>query len=284
MPAPSYPVQGGIPPYAPPAQPQRKRNPLLTIIIAVIAAIVVIGAAATFFIVNAAQQQATRNTNATATAVSATSVAQRNATATAIANNANATATANAQGTSSNPYGGTVVLDDSLKDNSGGHGWQEDGNCKFTQSVYETNESSQNTFLPCFAKSTNFNNLAFEVGIKVISGDCGGVVVRANTSSQAEYYYEICTDGTYALVYYDGSTGKYLIQPTSSSSIKSGANAINVIALVANAGNLQLYANGTSIDQAQDTNLTSGSIGLLAINHKSSGTTVAYAGVRVWQL
>ena len=282
--APIYPpVGGGYVPGPPQGPGRRKRSPLLTIVLVAVALLVVIGAVSAFFVTRNNQITQDNNTHGTATAVAnnATQAANTQATSAVVAN---ITATASAQ--NANPYtsGGTLALEDSLKDNTGGHGWEEDSNCQFTQSVYEVAESHSNTFFTCDAKSTNYSNIAFDVALKIIQGDCAGIAFRANLSNDAEYFFEMCQTGTYDLVMYDGTNSKYLIDVTSSSTIKTGTNQINTLGVVANGSTIQLFINGTSVDQKTDSTYSSGSIGLLAVNHNSSSTSVAYAGVRVWTL
>ena len=281
---PGYPQQSGG--YGPPRPPQgsgrRKRNPLLTFILVAIALLLVIGAVSAFFVSNSIQATKDKNTHATATAQSnATQAANTQATGVAVTN---ATATAGAQ--NANPYtsGGTLAFDDALKDNTGGHGWEEDSNCQFTQSVYEVTESHSNTFFTCDAKTTSYGNIAFDVALKIIQGDCAGIAFRANTSNDAEYFFEMCQDGTYDLVKYDGTNATYLINVTNSSTIKSGTGQINTLGVVANGSSIELFINGTSVDKTTDSTYSGGVIGLLAVNHNSSSTSVAYAGVRVWTL
>ena len=289
----AYPAQGGVmPPYAPPPAPKRSGG-LRTVILAVLALIVILGAAATFFVVHsnqvaASNAQATSTTtarlNATSAAgVQATSTAQVGATGTALVN---ATATAGAGGTiTDGPYAtGTVGLDDALKDNTGGNQWQEDANCSFTQNVYDVKESHQNTFVTCFAQNTSFSNFSYRVLTTVISGDCSGIAFRGDSNTNKQYYFEVCQTGTYDLLLFDGNTDKYLIRPTSSATIKSGLGKINSLAITANNDTIQLYANAMLLNTIQDPTLTSGSIGVVAINHTSSSTEVGFAGAKVWTI
>lgn len=283
--APGYQQQSGgygPPPPSPQGFGRRKRNPLLTIILVAIALLLVIGAVSAFFVSSSIQATKDHNTHATATAQSnATQIANTQATTTAGAN-ANATATAQ----NANPYtnGGTLALNDALKDNTGGHGWEEDSNCQFTQSVYEVTESHSNTFFTCDAKSTTYSNIAYDVALKIIQGDCAGIAFRANVSNDAEYFFEMCQDGTYDVVKYDGSNATYLINVSNSSAIKTGTGQINTLGVVANGSSMELFINGTSVDKTTDSSFSSGSIGVLAVNHTSSSTVVAYAGARVWTL
>ncbi len=283
---------GGIPPYGPQTTLPRRGGGLRTIILVALALIVIIGAVATFFVVHN-NQVATDNMHLTATAQTAkahstaTGVAITQATGTAIVN---ATATANSSSQSGDgPYAtGNVVLQDALKDNTGGNKWQEDNNCSFAEGVYEVKETSQNTFITCFATNTNFNNFSYRVALRILNGDCAGAAFRGDATSNKQYYFEICQTGTYALVVFDGSSniGKYLIKPTTSSAIKTGTSsaAINVIAVTANNDTMTLYANTTMLDSVQDAALTSGSIGVVVINDKSSGTDAGFADAKVWSI
>ncbi len=278
---------GMPPPYALPPTPPKRGSGLRTILLASLALIVILGAVATFFLVRN-NQIAASNAQSTATALTAT--AHSNATAVAIAHatgtaQVNATATAGAGVAGDGPYAtGTVGFDDALKDNTGGHQWQEDSNCSFTQNVYEVKESHQSTFVTCFAQSTTFSNFSYRVLMTVISGDCSGIAFRGDANSNKQYYYEVCQTGTYDLLLFDGNTDKYLIRPTSSSAIKGGVGKINIVAVTANNDTIQLYANGTSLNTIQDATLKSGSIGVVAINHKSSSTDTAFAGAKVWTI
>ncbi len=275
---------GGIPNYVPPAPVQpgsgQKGHALRNIVLIALALLVIIGAASTFFVIHNSQvatdnangtATATTRSNATATTVTqATGVARTGATATAVAQNAN-------------PYGGSGALAfvDLLQDNSGGHQWLEDTNCSFLKKTYQVSISTQKTFRSCFAKATNFSNFTYEVSMLIINGDCGGLSFRGDPTNDKEYFFEVCQDGSYAFYLYDGSHSKTLLEPATSSAIK-GKNQINTIAVAANNGTMQLYVNNTSLQSVQDGTYTSGSIGVIAIDHQNA-TQVAYAAARVWQ-
>ncbi len=284
----AYPAQGaGIPPYVLPTTPPKRGGGLRTIVLVSLALLVILGAVATFFIVHN-NQVATTNDAATVTAltatahVNATTVAVAQATGTALVN---ATATAGSGTAQDGAYAtGTVALDDPLKDNNGGNQWQEDSNCSFNQSVYEVKEAQQNTFITCIAQSTNFSNFSYRVLTTVVNGDCSGIAFRGDVNSNKQYYFEVCQSGTYDLLLFDGTTDKYLIHPTNSPAIKSGVGKINIIAVTANNDTIQLYANSTLLNTAQDATLTSGSIGVVAINHTSNSTDAIFAGAKVWTM
>jgi hypothetical protein len=97
---------------------------------------------------------------------------QANTPASAVTSQANTPTTA--QLTTSNPYGGTLVYDDPLSDNSKGYDWQvnkfvsksgEPLGCAFVKGAYHVQTAAGGYFM-CTAQSSdrdNLDNFAFEV-------------------------------------------------------------------------------------------------------------------------
>src|SRR5690348_14654456 len=52
-------------------------------------------------------------------------------------------------------------------------------------------------FYVCTAEATDFSNFAFEVQLKILHGDCGGMIFRADSNSGKLYFFEVCQDGRY---------------------------------------------------------------------------------------
>ncbi len=186
-----------------------------------------------------------------------------------------------------NPYPpfGTLALDDPLSDNSQGYVWYDystnsiGGACQFTGGAYHVSQSNAHYLGFCNAKSTNFSNLAFEVQMRIIQGDCGGVIFRFQEPNNGTFYhFAVCQDGMYAL--YD-SYDITLIQPNSSSAIHTGLNQSNLIAVVANGSTLDLYVNNQKIDSVSDSAHSQGQIGVAATD-VNSPTEVVFSNAKVW--
>jgi hypothetical protein len=188
-----------------------------------------------------------------------------------------------------NPYipnSGSLALFDPLIDNSKGHRWDEgatgSGHCQFAGGTYRAVSSSKNSFYVCFANTTNFADFTYQADLTIVKGDCGGLVFRADSASFRLYSFEVCQDGTYDVALYTStSSGKYLISRTTNAAIKTGLNQVNVIAVVANSGTIQLYVNNTSVDHLTDSTLTGGEIGVSADDF-TNVTEVSCANVKVW--
>ena len=109
------------------------------------------------------------------------------------------------------------------------------------------------------------------------------VVFRADVNNNNFYDFEVCQDGSYYLALYSNGNGKYVIQPKNSSSIKTGLNQDNIVAVVAQGKSITLYINNQNLSTATDSSFSSGSVGLVgdAVN---GSTDVAYAFAKVWTL
>jgi len=183
------------------------------------------------------------------------------------------------------PPFGMLKLNDPLSDNSQGYGWYDyptnsiGGACQFTGGAYHVSQSNAQYISFCNAKSTNFSNLAFEVQMRIIQGDCGGVIFRFQEPNNGTFYhFAVCQDGMYAL---NNSYEITLIQPNSSSAIHTGLNQSNLIAVVANGSTLDLYVNNQKIDSVSDSAHSQGQIGVAATD-VNNPTEVVFSNAKVW--
>jgi eukaryotic-like serine/threonine-protein kinase len=234
-----------------------------------------------------------RQVNADATATATTRMA---ATAEVTANNATAQAEAAATATviATNPYGGTLVLNDPLRDNSLGHWYQGSdsvSSCKFTGGVYHVSfspgpKTSASTSFICWAlASADFRNFAFEVQMTIIKGESGAIYFRAPHDITGGYEFIVDQIGIYLLKWKSLNTqtlGGF------SSLIHRGLGQTNLIAVVAQGSTMRLYVNRQQIDSVTDNTYSHGSIGLAAETYISltgyHPTEVVYSNAKLWAL
>ena len=248
-----------------------------------------------------ANQVATNNANATAVAntYATATTAAFNASSTALVNGlattaANETATTTAlQNVYNNATSGTPTLDDPLRDNSKGYSWSQGanssgGNCAFAGGVYHVSQSNTNYFQYCdtSSSSTDFSNFVFEVQMKIIKGDAGGIIFRADVISNNVYVFVVGQDGSYQLFRCAGNTCNNPLTSSTSSAIKQGLNQTNLIAVLAQGSTIRLYVNHQLIDSVDDSTYSSGQIGVIALPFSSNGhpTEAVYSNARVWTL
>lgn len=258
-----------------------KRN---TILLAALTLLIIAGCTGLFYALHT-DQVAVDNASATAQA-HATNTAAANATANSLAN---ATATASVIAANPDPYGhgqGTLALYDLLSGNNRHkYGWNVGSTCIFKGGAYHANILNQHFTDTCVAKATDFFNFVFEVRMTITKGDCGGVAFRNDPVTDKHYFFEVCQNGYYAFLLYAGGSGviSKIFANRTSMAIRTGTNQANVIAVVANVGTFDLYANKQKIVSISDRTFSHGQIGVVA-SASNNPTEVVYSNAKVWTL
>ncbi len=297
-------VRPGLAPARPGSGAPGPSRPKGRIILLIgLALLIIAGSVGLYSVIHANQvATATAHAHATATAAafSATGTAQaQSIAATADAFNATATPQAQATGTATayqdlynSSTSGTPALSDPLHDNSIGNQWYEgtntaNGVCAFSGGAYHASESQTNTFIGCDSDSTssNFSNFAYQVQMKIIKGDAGGVVFRANDTNGTYYVFSVSQDGSYQFFACPPNASKCntTLLSGSSGAINQGLNQTNVVTVVVKGNTITLYVNQQEIDRVTDNTFSHGQIGVIAddITHP---TEVVYNNAKVWTL
>jgi eukaryotic-like serine/threonine-protein kinase len=229
----------------------------------------------------ATARNATLTAPTATTQVNATATTQANATATTQAAHATATAT-------TNPYGGTLVLSESLSDISHGYGWpvihDQFGTCQFRGGAYHVSTTISGSRHWCDA-SPVFSNFAFEVQMTILKGDTGGITFRAEDALNTTYVFSVGQNGRCELYIAQGTSNtRTLVQPVLSLAVHQGLGKTNTIAVVAQGNTITLHVNHQQIASVTDSTSSHGLIGLVVSSHAPGGylTEVAYSNARVW--
>ena len=290
----TYVSNGGAQMVPPPPPTQRSGN-RTGLIIGVVVLVLVVIVGGVLAVSHLGTQGSSTSATPTVAPAQATEATQAHATSTAVTAitataQAQASATAAVIAANPNPYTpglGKLALIDPLSDNSKGYAWDAsvhtDGTCAFSGGSYHSSTPKTQFFYLCTAGVTDFSNFAFEVQMKVIQGDCGGMVFRADSNTGKMYFFEVCQDGTYLFSRYLDFTGNNVkdLAGGSSAAITTGLNQTNVIAVVAQGSTLSIYVNKQKIASASDSTFTHGQIGLFAesTNHP---TDAAFNNAKVW--
>jgi hypothetical protein len=123
--------------------------------------------------------------------------------------------------------------------------------------------------------------------MKIVKGDCGAILFRADTINRNFYDFEVCQNGRYEVDLHTGGarpTFKQLIPRLSSSIIHNGLNQDNVLAVEATGNTLTLYLNYQKIASVTDSSYSQGQIGLYASGSFGDPTEVQFSNVKVWTL
>jgi hypothetical protein len=235
-------------------------------------------------------QQATNQALATQQAyIDATASALVGSTATAQVNSETVTATANTlQNLLSQDTSGTPAFNDALSDNASNNAWDTllnpEGNtgCQFNNGAYHALESLRGFLQPCFAGASNFSNCVYQVTMTIDQGNQGGILFRANSAKSQYYLFRVGTDGSYTLERYNNSQLTTLSSGFSIA-IATGVSPSNTLAVIADKSTLYLFANSTYIATATDSTITSGQIGVVALDF-TLPTYVEFSNAQVWTL
>ncbi len=156
--------------------------------------------------------------------------------------------------------------------------------CQFVQGGYQVKVAQRGWIGNCGGVGhQDFSNFVFQVHMRIVAGDCGGIVFRkANTS--AGYYFQVCRNGAYNLTLVTRSGQSILLAKGISPFIASGLQAENFISVVANGTRLEFYANHQLIYGTNDSTYSHGLIDILAATVDSTLTQVVYWDASVWTL
>lgn len=163
--------------------------------------------------------------------------------------------------------------------------WETGSGCSFTNDAYTASVAEKGFFLPCLAKNIKISNFVYQVDMNIMSGDAGGLIVRANQADEQSYIFVVGQDSSYSLYYYAGNAQK-AAQPLAdgySDLIKTGYNHVNTLGVLASGASLDFYINHKYVTSISNATMATGQIGLLANNYKSS-TVVIYAHAKIWKL
>jgi serine/threonine protein kinase len=195
-----------------------------------------------------------------------------------------AIATGTSVPTSLRPYpanNAQLVLSDPLQDNSKNYQWDERVGCRFTGGAYDVQALASNTSQPCYAHTSSFSNFTFEVQMRIVQGDCGSIVFRAESTTSSFYGFRICQDGHYSFIVHSGPYSRTIVDHVAPA-IHTGLNQSNTLAVVAQGNTFDLYVNDEKVGSTSDSSYSQGEIGVLATNQAGNGTEAVFSNAKVW--
>lgn len=187
---------------------------------------------------------------------------------------------------SSYPFSQSLVLSDPLKTYNGDHGWDirkvDQSLCVFKNGAYHAYSDASSPAI-CIARSTIFSNFTYEVQMKLVSGDFGGIIFRYIELQRAYYYaFGISQAGRYIILPIDPQSSSKEVDGQSSAII-TGYNQSNLLAVVASGKSLRFYVNGHEITEITGGTINQGSIGVFAL-YIVNPTDAQFSNAKVWKL
>jgi hypothetical protein len=189
---------------------------------------------------------------------------------------------------------GQPTLVDPLN-SSNPNGWQavsSGGKCTFAGNTLKLSaqaaRSGQSAVGICVALATNFSDFAYQVDTTIAQGDIAGVTFRTDPFAGAVYQFGIDNTGGYILytlvTNVAGKTTLKILTEGVNSAIKTGANQLNVLTVIARGSVINLYANSQYLTTVTDSTVSGGEIGLFGENTQGGTVNVSYNSIKVWQL
>lgn len=282
----------------PPVPPSRPKRLLPTLLLVGLAVIVVAGSAALYTLRGNFAAAPTLSSNITHSTLTvpgrnsnsggSTGTAQAATTTPSIATT---TSTTDAQtittldAATANPYGthkGTLALNNTLTAPVGV--WDQSSSCLFINKAYLV--TTVRGYTKCTYNTGSYGNFVLQVQMTFVTDStCGGMFFRDQVPSYFAQYYEfyICTDGTYHL---GVVSALYNSIRQGSSLFNTGVGQNNVLAVVANGSQFDLYINGQQVNSGTDASFSTGEIGVQAyyLTDANAANKVAFNDVKIWNL
>jgi len=161
--------------------------------------------------------------------------------------------------------------------------WHQGDSCSFNDGAYHIVSIEQEYYSWCIAEAPVFSNFVYQVQMKILRGDGGGLVFRARDKSGDYYYFGIGQTGAYNLYRFSSKEDRQELQSGSSSGIKTGLNQVNLLSIVARGAQIAVFVNKQPIAEINDSAYQKGQIGLAA-DEDNNTTDVAYTSAQVWTL
>lgn len=141
--------------------------------------------------------------------------------------------------------------------------------------------SNSGQFFYCLDNETDAGDIAFQIQMRVLSGNGGGLVFRTN-SLDGRYVFELYQNGSCRIFL----SKKNAARPTTLASgvaSSADANSANTLTLIEKGNHYYFYVNGQYVTSLSDTTFTSGYVGVIADDYQSSGEAV-YTDAEIWDL
>lgn len=141
--------------------------------------------------------------------------------------------------------------------------------------------SNPGKFFYCLDNETDAGDIAFQIQMRVLSGNGGGLVFRTN-SLVGRYVFELYQDGSCRIFLSE----KNAARPTtlaSGEASSADANSTNTLTLIEKGNHYYFYVNGQYVTSLSDTTLTSGYVGVIADDYNSPAEAV-YTNAEIWDL
>ncbi|MGI9062039.1 MAG: family 16 glycoside hydrolase [Ktedonobacteraceae bacterium] len=161
--------------------------------------------------------------------------------------------------------------------------WRHGDSCSFHDGAYHIKSVEKSYYSWCIAEVPTFHNFAFQVRMRVVEGDGGGLVFRSEGKSGNYYYFHVGQDGSYGLAIFVAKGQETDVLTGTSASVITGVGETNLLCVIVRGNDIALYVNRQPVAEFTDTSYQRGQVGVVA-DEDNDTTDVAYSNAQVWVL
>jgi hypothetical protein len=187
---------------------------------------------------------------------------------------------------------GKPFIDDKLQFQNGNN-WSENtnasGGCQFSNATYHASASHTDHYTHCLAlagQDSNLQNIAFQVQMTITKGDAGGLVFYSDAAGGNDYAFTVCITSACGPGYslWIGQSMRYSrVTSGSTAYLKTAADQMNQLTVVARNGDIYLYVNDMNVALVHHNTFLAGYVGVTAYE-KINGTDVLFSNAQAWKL
>ena len=155
--------------------------------------------------------------------------------------------------------------------------------CEIKSDGLHVHTKDTNHFSYCTSGRGSFNNFAFQVEMKILTGAGGGITFRGNAQAGYLYYFHVYPDGTYSIWIDMNHKLTTVLGRGTVSSFSSGFGQKNTLTVIAQGSQIYLYVNQKFLIKMLDFTYTSGSLGVAA-SDSTTAAEVVYTNAKIWIL
>ena len=153
--------------------------------------------------------------------------------------------------------------------------------CQIQQDGLHVYIRDTDSFTYCTSGLGKFNNAAFQIDMKILSGDGGGLILRGDTTAGNLYYFHVLPDGSYHIYVEKNHQLTILLSGGTISSFTT--NQRNTLTTIAQGNQLYFYVNQKLLTTLKDSTYTNGYMGVLS-NCATAAAEVVYTNAKIWRL
>lgn len=137
-------------------------------------------------------------------------------------------------------------------------------------------------FFYCTSGRGKFTNFAFQVDMKILSGQ-GGITFRGDTVAGNLYYIRFLPDSSYTISTEQNNQFSSALALGIATTFTTGFGQTNTVTMIAQGRQMYFYTNQKFFSQISDSTYTTGFIGLLA-DDNTKASEVVYMNAKIWML